>query len=109
MRQDFSGLPQHTAQAQPKTPRLNLFLPQYALAVCCTLTDYMYRYHYVESVHFTTASRKPLHPALAIVQTPGREFIILKDNGMQVGCEEEGVAVVWTKLIGCDNEGGGIH
>lgn len=45
---------------------------------------------------------RPLHPALAAVQTPGREYYILRDNGMQVGCEEEGVALVWMGLLGCD-------
>ncbi|KAG6850059.1 hypothetical protein H0H93_001609, partial [Arthromyces matolae] len=34
--------------------------------------------------------------------TPGREYFILKDNGMQIGCEEEGIAEVWMELLGCD-------
>jgi len=46
-----------------------------------------------------------LHPALAVVQTPGREYFVLKDNGMQVGCEEEGVAEAWMKIIGCTQTG----
>jgi hypothetical protein len=46
-----------------------------------------------------------LHPALAVIQTPEREYFILKDNGMQVGCEEEGVAGEWMTLLGCDNSG----
>jgi len=59
----------------------------------------------VESVHFTTAKGDPLHPALAVVQTPRREYFVLRDNGMQVGCEEEGVAEVWMDLVGCDRFG----
>jgi hypothetical protein len=40
------------------------------------------------------------------VQTPSREYFILKENGMQVGCEEEGVAEVWMEIIGCCGMGG---
>ena len=64
------------------------------------------RHHHVESVHFTTSGGKALHPALAVVQTPGREYYILKDNGMQVGCEEDGVAPVWMSVLGCNSLGG---
>lgn len=64
-----------------------------------------YRHHHVESLHFTTADGNRLHPALAIVQTPGREYYILKDNGMQVGCEEDGMATVWMELLGCAADG----
>lgn len=61
-------------------------------------------HHHVESVHFM-ASGIPLHPALAVVQTPGREYFVLKDNGMQVGCEEDGVAPVWMEILQCDQRG----
>jgi len=47
----------------------------------------------------------PLHPAVAVVQTPGREYFILRDNGMQIGCEEEGVAFAWMEILGCDARG----
>jgi hypothetical protein len=63
------------------------------------------RHHHVESVHFTSAHKSSLHPALAVVQTPGREYYVLRDNGMQVGCEEEGVGEVWRRVIGCDERG----
>ena len=62
-------------------------------------------HHHVESVHFTTPKNVLLHPALAVVQTPAREYIILRDNGMQVGCEEDGVANVWMHVLGCDENG----
>jgi hypothetical protein len=63
-------------------------------------------HHHVESVHFATSKGRQLHPALAIVQTIGREYWILRDNGMQVGCEEDGgVAPVWQQMIGCNREG----
>jgi hypothetical protein len=39
------------------------------------------------------------------VQTPAREYLVLKDNGMLVGCEEDGVGVVWRGVVGCDREG----
>jgi len=52
----------------------------------------VYRHHHVESVHFNTSMKCPLHPALAVVQTPSREYFILRENGMQIGCEEEGIA-----------------
>lgn len=62
-------------------------------------------HHHVESVHFVTAAKQPLHPALAIVQTPDREYLVLKDNGMEVGCEETGVAPVWMEVLGCSSTG----
>lgn len=52
-----------------------------------------------------TALKRPLHPALAVIQTPSREYFILKDNGMEVGCEEEGVGEVWMEVIGCSPRG----
>ncbi|KAJ7758529.1 hypothetical protein DFH07DRAFT_741558 [Mycena maculata] len=92
MAQDFAGLAD-LAPARVKTsPKVNLFLP---------------KHHHVESVHFTTSgsAKRPLHPALAVIQTPDREYFILRDNGMQVGCEEEGVAAAWMDIIGCENSG----
>ena len=65
----------------------------------------MDRHHLVESVHFTNARGRALHPALAVVQTPAREYFVLRDNGMQVGCEEDGVAAVWCEALGCDERG----
>lgn len=46
-----------------------------------------------------------MHPALAVIQTPGREYFVLKDNGMQVGCEEEGIALTWMDALFCDGSG----
>ena len=59
----------------------------------------------MESVHFNSSNGEPLHPALAVVQTPAREYYILKNNGMQVGSEEDGVAHVWAALLGCTARG----
>ncbi|KAI0301150.1 hypothetical protein B0F90DRAFT_1628773 [Multifurca ochricompacta] len=87
MAQEFAGLSQHRALAVPaKATRVNL-------------------HHHVESVHLTATSGRPLHPALAVVQTPTREYYILKDNGLEVGCEEVGVASVWRRILGCDARG----
>ncbi|KAK0487319.1 hypothetical protein IW261DRAFT_1391481 [Armillaria novae-zelandiae] len=88
MAQDFSGA--STSALPVKKERVNLFLPAH---------------HHVESVHVGTAGGAPLHPALAVVQTPGREYFVLRDNGMQVGCEEEGVGGVWMRLLGCESSG----
>ncbi|KAG1742363.1 uncharacterized protein EDB91DRAFT_1128833 [Suillus paluster] len=92
MAQEFAGLPSQSTlvTTRGRTPKINLYLPAH---------------HHVESVHFTTPKGVPLHPALAVMQTPAREYIILKDNGMQVGCEEDGVAEVWMQVLGCDNNG----
>ncbi|KAK0188164.1 hypothetical protein F5146DRAFT_1062256 [Armillaria mellea] len=90
MAQDFSGLPGAGLKINTKNQRVNLFLPAH---------------HHVESVHVRTSRGEPLHPALAVVQTPGREYFVLRDNGMQVGCEEEGVGEVWMRLLGCDGGG----
>ncbi|KAF9468607.1 hypothetical protein BDZ94DRAFT_1245823 [Collybia nuda] len=89
MAQAFNGmapcLPEIT-----QSMRVQLFLPAH---------------HHVESLHFTTCKGEPLHPALAAVQTPAREYYIFRDNGMQVGCEEDGVARVWMQILGCDARG----
>ncbi|KAH8824893.1 hypothetical protein DL96DRAFT_1611180 [Flagelloscypha sp. PMI_526] len=69
------------------------------------VTLYLPGHHLVESVHFATSKGIPFHPAIASVQTLHREYFILKDNGMQVGSEEEGVAEVWQRLLGCDTRG----
>ncbi|KAK0449224.1 hypothetical protein EV421DRAFT_1899904 [Armillaria borealis] len=91
MAQDFSGLSGAAGlKINVKSQRVNLFLPAH---------------HHVESVHVKTSRGEPLHPALAVVQTPGREYFVLRDNGMQVGCEEEGVGEVWMGLLGCDDSG----
>ena len=63
------------------------------------------RHHHVESVHFTTSSRQLLHYALAVVQTPSREYFVLRDTGMQVGTEEEGVSALWMEVLGCNSQG----
>ena len=39
------------------------------------------------------------------MQTPAREYYILKDNGMEVGSEEDGVARVWMRILGCNARG----
>ena len=63
------------------------------------------RHHYVESVHFSTSKGDPLHLAIAVIQTPHREYYILRDNGMQIGCEEDGIAPVWQEILGCNSVG----
>jgi hypothetical protein len=64
-----------------------------------------YSHHHVESVHFQTPGKKHFHPAVASVQTPAREYFILKDNGMLIGTEEDGVNRLWQTLLGCDEKG----
>ncbi|OAX31507.1 hypothetical protein K503DRAFT_656301, partial [Rhizopogon vinicolor AM-OR11-026] len=81
MAQEFAGLPYGIKSIISK---VNLYLPAH---------------HHVESVHFTTPKGVPFHPAPAVVQIPAREYIVLKDNGMQVGCEEHGVANVWMRVL----------
>ncbi|KAJ7095986.1 hypothetical protein B0H15DRAFT_774443 [Mycena belliarum] len=100
MAQDFAGLAEGAPARVTANPKMNLFLPAYVAPL---------QHHHVESLHFTApvraGLRRPLHTALAVVQTPGREYFILRDNGMQVGCEEDGVAAVWMDILGCDNSG----
>lgn len=59
----------------------------------------------MESVHFT-GPRGPLHPALAVVQTAGRQdgTIVLRENGISIG-EDEQVPEVWMRLLGCTVDG----
>ncbi|KAM5538672.1 hypothetical protein V8D89_007701, partial [Ganoderma adspersum] len=91
MAQEFAGLPARVgAQRGRKNATLNLFLPEH---------------HHVESVHFKASGGRDFHPALAVVQTPHREYYVLRDNGMQVGCEEDGVAEVWQDVLRCDARG----
>ncbi|KAJ4482205.1 hypothetical protein J3R30DRAFT_3457761 [Lentinula aciculospora] len=91
MASDFAGAPTGLVNTGKKSQvKLNLYLPAH---------------HHVESVHFTTAQGRSLHPALAVIQTPARAYYVLRDNGMQVGCEEDGVADVWMKILGCEPNG----
>ena len=60
---------------------------------------------HVESVHFQTPDKKAFHPAVATVQTLAREYYILKDNGMLIGTEEDGVNPLWQVLLECDKKG----
>ena len=62
-------------------------------------------HHHVESVHLATSKGTALHAAVAAVQTPGREYYILRDNGMQIGCEEDGVAEVFREMLACGRHG----
>ncbi|KAI5896677.1 uncharacterized protein SCHCODRAFT_01189024 [Schizophyllum commune H4-8] len=78
---------------QKQTVKLNMFLPGH---------------HHVESVHLATSKGTALHAAVAVVQTPGREYYILRDNGMQIGCEEDGVAKVFREMLGCDRHGAAL-
>ena len=66
-------------------------------------------HHHVESIHFSASGGQCLHLALAVVQTPAREYFILRENGMQVGCEEDGVVEMWQKVLGCDARGRAIE
>ncbi|KAH9926085.1 hypothetical protein B0H21DRAFT_764245, partial [Amylocystis lapponica] len=91
MAQDFAGLPTRmNGGVKGKTPTVHLYLPEH---------------HHVESVHFCASDGRPMHSALAVVQTPHREYYILRDNGMQVGCEEDGVAPLWQEALRCDRLG----
>ncbi|KAG6841712.1 hypothetical protein C0991_007984 [Blastosporella zonata] len=90
MAQEINGLPTVHAHRLREDTAIHLFLTAH---------------HLVESLHFTSSDRKPLHSAVAVVQTPSREYFILRDNGMQIGCEEDGVAAVWMELLGCDAGG----
>ncbi|KDQ62567.1 hypothetical protein JAAARDRAFT_189868 [Jaapia argillacea MUCL 33604] len=101
MEQGFSGKPEAAVISGRSTnfkQQVNLYLPFH---------------HHVESVHFQRSRTAgvsnpisnipvPLHPSLAVIQTPNREYYLLRDNGMQVGCEEDGVAEVWRNVLGCD-------
>ena len=64
----------------------------------------LHRHHYVESVHFSSMG-KPLHPAIAVVMTPGREYYILRDTGTSIGSEESGIYPAWMRVIGCSDLG----
>ncbi|KAA1469769.1 hypothetical protein DENSPDRAFT_773681, partial [Dentipellis sp. KUC8613] len=89
MAQEFAGLAEREP-GKPRQPQVSMFLPAH---------------HHVESVHFTAASCAPLHPAIAVIHTLAREYFVLKDNGMQIGCEEDGIVDVWQGILGCDQSG----
>jgi len=92
MQQEFagSGTVQDHSVRKKGNPRVNLFLPSH---------------HLVESVHLTTSCGKNVHKDLAVVQTPNREYYILRENGMEVGCEEDGVWEAWRTMLSCDERG----
>ena len=64
-----------------------------------------FSHNHVESVHFRTPDKKTYHPGVATVQTLAREYYILKDNGMLIGTEEDGVNPLWQILLDCDGKG----
>ena len=118
MAQEFAGLAERKSLPVPaRVSSVNLFLPARVFfplsleVLLCLLPVLMLRkfcvprHHHVESVHVTATGGRPLHPALAVVQTPAREYYILRDNGFEMGCEEEGVASVWMRILGCDARG----
>ncbi|TFK73597.1 hypothetical protein BDN72DRAFT_893782 [Pluteus cervinus] len=88
MDQEYSGNPCQVPGPKPKVTKVNLYLPPH---------------HHIESVHFTTAQKKPIHPAIAVIQTPTREYYILRDNGFQIGCEEEGIEEMWMSILSCNS------
>ncbi|KAF9220988.1 hypothetical protein BS17DRAFT_713155, partial [Gyrodon lividus] len=91
MAQEFACSPGNDTFSSRTTAQLvNMYLPAH---------------HHVESIHFTTSKGEDLHLAVAVVQTPAREYYIMRENGMQVGCEEEGVAGVWQQILRCDSIG----
>jgi hypothetical protein len=116
MAQEFAGLPAKNDILGGRTvgrfmDTVNMYLAAYANVLtmscpCARDTD-LYSHHHIESVHFTTCKGEALHAAVAVVQTPGREYYVLRDNGMQVGCEEEGIPEVWQQILGCDMLGRG--
>ncbi|KAF8523204.1 hypothetical protein JB92DRAFT_2705368 [Gautieria morchelliformis] len=91
---EFSGLDNirdnERKGERQSAPEINLFLPER---------------HNVESVHFTSP-RGPLHPAIAVVQTAGRQdgSFVLRENGVLIG-EDEQVPEIWMKLLGCTANG----
>ena len=111
MAQEFAGLAERRTLPVPsKVSSVNLFLPARVFLPASRLPRAdieicVRRHHHVESIHVTTTAGRPLHPALAVVQTPAREYYILRDNGFEVGCEEEGVVSVWMRILGCDARG----
>lgn len=111
MAQEFAGLPDNNAALGSRTAgrsvnTVNMYLPAYVTFILsCACNADPCSHHHIESVHFTTSKGEALHTAVAVVQTPGREYYVLRDNGMQVGCEEEGIAEVWQRILGCDTLG----
>lgn len=65
----------------------------------------MFRHHLVESVSFATTSGESYHGEIAAIQTPTREYFILRDVGLIIGSEEEGVAELWQDVLRCDSRG----
>jgi hypothetical protein len=90
MASEFAGNLMQIPPARISGNRVNLFLPGH---------------HHIEGIYFLTRDKKALHASLAVVQTPSREYFILRENGMHVGVEEDGVAPVWQRLLGCNASG----
>lgn len=109
MAQEFAGLPGDNTVGSRTAGRtvntVNMYIPTYVTFILYTCGADLLSHHHIESVHFTTSKGEPLHSTIAVVQTPGREYYVLRDNGMQVGCEEEGIPDVWQQIIGCDTLG----
>ncbi|KAF8335438.1 uncharacterized protein EI90DRAFT_3287941 [Cantharellus anzutake] len=62
--------------------------------------------HTFESIHLMNTHGIPLHPAIAVVQTPARQYYILRDTGQEIGCEEAGgVYWCWLDVVRCQEDG----
>ncbi|PVG02724.1 hypothetical protein CPB86DRAFT_696489 [Serendipita vermifera] len=62
-------------------------------------------HHHVESAHLHTRTGSAYHPAVASVQTVHREYFVLRDNGLQIGCEESGLSETWMTILSCRGDG----
>jgi hypothetical protein len=108
MAADWAGCaPSSSSRSSARPPPVNLYLPEYAAYITSIdLQSDRDRHHHIESIHLSATRGRALHPALAIVQTPARAYWVLRVNGLEVGCEEDGgVAKVWMSLLNCDADG----
>lgn len=107
----FNGNPS-TSSTIVKKPVVSLYVPecvifgvQSHILLIISSTSSEQRHHYVESVHFANPAGKPLHAAVAVIQTPTREYYILRDTGLEIGSEENGVYPAWMDAIRCSTQG----
>ncbi|KAF8753947.1 hypothetical protein RHS01_06704 [Rhizoctonia solani] len=80
---DIAGIPSYITNGKPRH-QVGLYISEH---------------HLVESVHIPIS----LHPTLAMVVTAsGREYFVLRDTGVPVGASDQGLELLWQRLIGCD-------
>ena len=105
-----AGVVQHGSghgSSMSKPSRVNLFLPAWVVYPSIVL-EALNR-DCADTIMLKVSISRP-RPDFRYIQRLRlckrlQENTILRDDGMQVGCEEDGVVEMWRRILGCDERG----